>query len=130
MPDETRPPVQQTVNVTGDGTGIFAGLSGWTKPAVAFGFAGLVAAAFWFLLQNMVIQQRADALEYRQLFRESIRDIQHEADRRAGEVKGALDVNTAVMRDLIAEMKAARHEGRVPQPVPGKAAELRPPAGP
>jgi hypothetical protein len=130
MPDDVVPPVQQTVTVTGDGTGIFAGLSGWTKPAVAFGFAGLVAAAFWFLLQNMVIQQRADALEYRQLFRESVHDIQHEADRRAGEVKGALDANTAVMRDLIAEMKAARREGHLPSAIPPKAAELRPPAGP
>jgi hypothetical protein len=135
MPDETRPPVQQTVNV-GD-SGIFAGLSGWMKPLVAFGFAGVVAAAFWLLL----FWSHADSLENRQLFRESVRDmvgefrdavgtIQKRADERAGEVKGSVDKNSEILRDLIAEMKAARREGHLPPAVPPKAAELRPPAGP
>jgi hypothetical protein len=116
-PDPRTPHVEQNVNVTPD-SGIFAGLSGWLKPLVAFGFAGVVAAAFWVLLytgikllESMMADQRTDRIAEQQLFRESVRDIQRDADRRAGEVKGALDANTMVMRQLIDELQKARHAG-------------------
>jgi hypothetical protein len=58
------------------------------------------------------------------------KELNDEQNRRAGEVVGGLSVNTAVIRELIAELKAARREGHLPSAVPPKAAELKPPGGP
>ncbi len=119
-PSDPQPPVQQTVNVGGGG--IFDGLTGWIRVAVATSFAGIVAGCFLWLMYLTYGQGRQDRMEDRQLFRESIRDIQHEADRRAGEVKGALDGNSNVVRELIAELKSAKRDGRaVPQSAMPKA---------
>lgn len=41
----------------------------------------------------------------RELMRESIKSLQDEANRHTGEIKGALDKNTDVMRELMLEIK-------------------------
>lgn len=41
----------------------------------------------------------------RELMRESIKSLQDEANRHTGEIKGALDKNTDVMRELMMEIK-------------------------
>jgi len=59
------------------------------------------------------VADRAERVEERALFREAIRDMNTEQNRRTGEVKGAVDVNTAVMRDLIQEFRSARATGTI-----------------
>jgi hypothetical protein len=118
MPDEPQPPVSQTVNVSGGG--IMDGITGQWRQVVAMGFAGVVAFSFLFLQWQMIVQARQDRLYDRDLFRDTVKQIRDEDNRRTGEIKGAMDANTLVMRQLIEEIRAARREGRMqsgPAPV-------------
>jgi hypothetical protein len=134
MPDDATPnppPVQVINQPTGPvGLNGSMGLSGWLFRVGNTTAMAIIAGAFLWLLNQQTTAARVDRLDDRQLFRDSVKALNDEANRHTGELRGSMDVNTAVLRDLIAELKAARHEGRVPQSLPPKAAELRPPGGP
>jgi hypothetical protein len=102
------------------GGGILDGITGSWRQVVSMGFAGVMAFSFLavgsFMLsqmKDMIAQAREDRLHDRALFETTLTRIQDENNRHTGEIKGAMDVNTSVMRDLIAEIRAARHEGRM-----------------
>ena len=115
-PNGDRPLVQQ-INAAPDNG--FLGLTGWMK-----GLAQLSAVTIMFGLSTWLIistlnNDRADRAEDRTLFREAIKDLNGEQNRRAGEIKGSVDKNTEVMRDLINEFRNARHVGAIrPGPEP------------
>jgi hypothetical protein len=89
------------------------GLKGWIATAGNATAMALIAAVFLWLLREQVLQARVDRLDDRQLFRESVHDIQQRADQRAGEIKGALDANSAILRELIQELRSARKSGMI-----------------
>ncbi len=111
VPDTRPPRVQQIVNTGGDA--VNGGLQGAILKYAQTSIVTLFLILFAWMQWQIVSQGRVDRLDDRTMFRDAVKDIQHEADRRAGEVKGALDVNTGVMRDLIAELKSARHAGMI-----------------
>ncbi len=110
--------VQQIVNTGGDA--VNGGLQGMVLKYAQTSIVTLFLILYSYMMWYIISTGRQDRLEDRQLFRESVKDIQHEADRRAGEVKGALDANTSVMRQLIDELQKARQAGlmRTDSPVP------------
>jgi hypothetical protein len=99
------------------------GLSGMVWKIVNTSFAVIIGFSFLYLLQQIVTYGRQDRVEDRAMFLQSIRDLKSEADRHTGEIKGAMDANTAAMKEMIAEMQRARKEGRV-VPAPDR---MRPP---
>ncbi len=135
VPDTRQPAPNVNVNV-GNGRGIGSfGLKGiwdiagnYTAMTIIVGL--FVAVTIWNRVDANAARaqdraerseertaMRAERVEERQLFRESIKDMNTEQNRRTGEVKGAVDINTAVMRELIAEFKASRGVGSpVPKP--------------
>lgn len=72
----------------------------------------LMMGLFVYLFQQHTVQSRQDRVDDRQLFRESVRDIMQQADRHTGEVKAAMDANTAATRGLAEELRKAGHETR------------------
>ena len=114
VPDRRQPVApSQTVNIGGEASNGFLGLTGLWKSVANFSavvvVVGLGCGVIVWTLQN----DRADQRENRQLFREAIKDMNDEQNRRTGEVKGSVDKNTDVMRELIAEFKAARQSGTI-----------------
>lgn len=89
------------------------GLTGWIKQFAQFGIIGIFMAVFLWLFQITIRDGRTDRIEDRQMFRDAVRDLQTEDNRRTGEIKGALDFNSKVMQELIAEIRAARHGGQL-----------------
>ncbi len=132
MPDEAKPSgPSANVNIGTDGSGqLMQGMPLWAKVLVTLGLTGFITGIAWALiekqgamLQQLMTEARQDRLAERQqshedrvadrlAFVESVNRMQTEADRHAGEYKGATDKNTEVLRELIAEMKSAKHEGR------------------
>lgn len=145
MPDEQMIPDQRAPNVNvnvGNGRGVPAvqdmsgGLFGTWRTimnvtAVTFVLGLFTAVTIWNRIDMR--QDRADdrqeraeeraqwkleRAEERSLFRDAIREMNLEQNRRTGEVKGAVDVNTAVMRELIQEFKTARSTGTIRHDAP------------
>lgn len=92
------------------------GLTGPWRTAANFGGAVLIAGSFLWLQYIIVHDGRIDRLEDRQVFREAIKTMNEEQNRRAGEIKGSVDKNTEVMRDLISEMKSWRNGSPIKPP--------------
>jgi uncharacterized protein HemX len=130
-PDPRTPHVEQTVNVAADGAGNgFLGLTGWMKSLAQFSAVvivfGLGTGVIVWTLQN----DRADRREDRELFREAMRNVNDEQNRRTGEVKGSTDKlidtvreNSAIIRQWIDESRRERLEHGKPL----RSAELKPP---
>jgi hypothetical protein len=133
MPDQpqdgqqSQPPVQ-VINQPSGPVSLAGsmGLKGWLAQAGNLTAMAIIAGTFLWLLTQQVQQARVDRLDDRQLFRESVRDIQTRADVRAGEIRGSTDANTATLRELIAELRSARKAGLMRADSPAPAA---PPGG-
>jgi hypothetical protein len=128
VPQQPQPPVQVINQPSGPvslaGSMGLKGVAGTVGNMTAM---ALVAVAFWYLLRLQVEQSRVDRLDDRQLFRESVRDIQTRADERAGQVKGSMDSVNGSLHELIAELRSARKAGLMRADTPLPAA---PPGGP
>lgn len=104
-----------TATVNAPTPDIALGLTGVWKLAANLGGAVLIAGAFltvgFFILsefRTMLHDARQDRLDDRQTFREAIKGMNDEQNRRAGEIKGSVDKNSEIMRDLITEIRAWR----------------------
>jgi hypothetical protein len=106
MPDDipTPPAPVNVVNVGDAGNG-FMGLTGVWRSVANFSavvvVVGLACGIIVWNLQN----DRADRREERQLFREALKDMNDEQNRRTGEVKGSTDKAVEVVRELITEIR-------------------------
>lgn len=89
------------------------GLTGFVKTFAQAGIIGIFMGVFLWLFQITVRDGRTDRMEDRTIFRDAVERIQREDDRRAGEVKGAMDTSTSAMRELIMEIRAARNAGLI-----------------
>ncbi len=134
VPDHRQPAATQTVNVGGEA--VNGGLQGMILKYAQTSIVTLFLVLFTWLFQQYVSQSRADRLEDRQTFREAVKDLQADAarqtksfndeqNRRAAETIATLNYNSGKLADLIAELKAAKHEGRaVPQSALPKAGPM------
>jgi hypothetical protein len=132
---DPHPMVVQNVNPAGPVADPLAGQPLVVKVLVTVGLVGFLSLIAWLLierqaamLKDQLDQSRQDRLFERQqahddrmadqqAFRESVKALQDQADRHTGELKGSMDGNTGVLRELIAEMKSAKREGRA-VPIP------------
>jgi hypothetical protein len=112
-PPDRRPAAVQVVNQP-DGAGNM-GIRGLLASMMNTTAMVLVGALLVWVLETKFVQDRADRIDDRQTFRDAVREIQTRADERAGEVKGAVDKNTEVIRELISEMRSARKFGTIPR---------------
>jgi hypothetical protein len=121
IPDTRPPHVEQTVNVTPDAGNGFLGLTGWMRSLAQFSAVvivfGLGTGVVVWTLQN----DRADRRDDRELFREAIRNVNDEQNRRAGELKGSTDKlidvvrdNSNIVRQWIEESRRERMEHGLP----------------
>lgn len=115
------PPQGQQVNIGHvDGN---AGLTGlWGKVGNASALTVLMVAFLYgghWILNNMMVANREDRLYDRQMFRDSLQTIQKEEDRRAGEIKGAMDAMNGATRELTVEIKSWRRDIRGKAPDKG-----------
>jgi uncharacterized protein HemX len=122
MPDPNTAPPTPNVNVNvGDGAANngFMGLTGWTRTVAQFSAIvmtyALAAGFLIWMVRTMREDRQDDRTESHQLYRE----MNEEQNRRAGEIKGAVDKNTEVMRALADELRQARQHspsGHAPPP--------------
>lgn len=88
------------------------GLRGWVKDLGNTTAMVIITGMLLYLFQQHTVQSRQDRVDDRQLFRESVRDIMQQADRHTGEVKAAMDANTAATRGLAEELRKVGQETR------------------
>lgn len=105
------PPQQINIgsNVEGGSMGI---PNGWWRIAGNTTAMAVIAGSFLYLQHTLIVQNREDGKEARLLFRETMRDLQDQDNRRAGEIKGALDGSNAATHELITEIKGWRKDAR------------------
>lgn len=101
-PPPTPTPATNQVTVGDMGLKGLVGIVGNTTAMV------VIAVSFLMLQHQMMNWGRTDRQEDRQLFRESLKDIQDEGNRRTGEIKGAMDAMNGATRELTNEIKSWR----------------------
>lgn len=111
-PSDATPAIKQELNLQPGSMGIL-GPAAQVMHTTAM--VVITCLLIWF-----VWNERQDRVYDRELFRETVRDLQSQADRHTGEIKGSMDKNTEVMRDLIQEIRVLRHGTGI------KPAELKP----
>jgi hypothetical protein len=125
-------PVQQTVNL-GDANNGFLGLTGIAKSVANFSAVVILCGMAVWLVQRTVDTDRMERLEDRQLFRQAVKDLNDESNRRTGESKGSTDKLIEVVRDnsnLIRQWIEESRRSRADHGPAPKSAELKPTSPP
>lgn len=109
--ENQQPPIN-TVNIGGTIEPGSFGLVGWIKQLGNVTAMMIVSGCFLWLFSQYTIQARQDRMEDRQIFRDAVRDLQTQADRHTGELKAAMDANTAATLKLDDSLRKLGHEAQ------------------
>ncbi len=128
IPDNRQARVQQIVNTGGDAVngGLQGAILKYAQTSIVTLFLILYSYMMWYIIST----GRQDRMEDRQLFRDSVKDIQHEADRRAGEVRGSTDKLIDVVRQNSEVVQKWIEESRRERAEHGKPARTAEPKAP
>lgn len=70
----------------------------------------IIAGSFLWLMNTLITQNRADRIEDRELFRQTMHTLSTEQQQRTIQIQGALDATTGSMRELTGEIKSWRRD--------------------